>query len=68
MTDPDEPFGRNMHQKPADEVFSGNGDFFLLSLILIIFGSKGNRTVRHGFNTVVADRDPMGIRPKISDH
>ena len=68
VTDPDEPFGRDVHQEPADEFFSGNGDFFPLSLILIIFCSKGNRVVRHAFNTVVADRNPMSILPEIFDN
>ena len=55
VTDPDEPFGRDMHQEPADEFFTGDGDFFPLSLVFVVFGSKGNRAVRHAFNTVVAD-------------
>ena len=68
MTDPDEPFGRDMHQEPADEFFTGDGDFFPLSLVFVVFGSKGNSAVRHAFNTVVADRDPVGILPKIFDN
>ena len=57
-----------MHQEPADEFFTGDGDFFPLSLVFVVFGSKGNRAVRHAFNTVVADRDPMGILSKILDN
>ena len=57
-----------MHQEAADEFFTGDGDFFPLSLVFVVFGSKGNRAVRHAFNTVVADRDPMGIFPKIFDN
>ncbi len=68
MPDPNEPSGRDMHQGPADEFFSGNGDFFPLSLVFIILGSKGNRAVCHVFNSVVADCDPMGIFPKVPDH
>ena len=68
MTDPDEPFGRDMHQEPADEFFTGDGDFFPLSLVFVVFGSKGNRAVRHAFNTVVADRDPVCILPEIFDN
>ena len=68
MTDPDEPFGRDMHQEPADEFFTGDGDLFPLSLVFVVFGSKGNRAVRHAFNTVVADRDPVGILPEIFDN
>ena len=68
MTDPDEPFGRDMHQEPADEFFTGDGDLFPLSLVFVILSSKGNSAVRHAFNTVVADRDPVGILPKIFDN
>ena len=68
MTDPDEPFGWDMHQKPADEFFTGDCDLFPLSLVFVIFSSKGNRAVRHTFNTVVADRDPVGILPEIFDN
>ena len=34
-------------------------------MVLIILGSKGNRIVRHAFDAIVADCDPMGIFPKI---
>ena len=68
MTDPDEPFGRDMHQEPADEFFTGDGDLFPLSLVFVIFSSKGNSAVRHAFNTIVADRDPVGILPEIFDN
>ena len=68
MTDPDEPFGRDMHQETTNEFFSGDSDFFPLSLVFVIFCSKGNSAVRHAFNTVVADRDPMGILSKILDN
>ena len=57
-----------MHQEPADEFFTGDCDLFPLSLVFVIFSSKGNRAVRHTFNTVVADRDPVGILPKIFDN
>ena len=50
-----------MHQEAAYEFFTGDCDLFPLSLVFIILGSKGNSVVRHAFNTVVADRDPMGI-------
>ena len=68
MTDPDEPFGRDMHQEATDEFITGDGDLFPLSLVFVIFSSKGNRAVRHTFNTVVADRDPVGILPEIFDN
>ncbi len=68
MTDPNEPFGREMHQEPADEFYTGDCDLFPLSLVFVIFSSKGDRAVRHAFNTVVADCDPMGILSKIFDN
>ena len=68
MPDPYEPFGRDMHQEAAYEFFTGDCDFFPLSLAFVIFSSKGDRAVRHAFNTVVADRDPMGILSKIFDN
>ena len=40
MANPDKLFGRDMHQEPTDEFFSGNGDFFPLPLFFIIFDSK----------------------------
>ena len=57
-----------MHQEPADEFFTGDGDFLPLSMAFVIFCSKGNCAVRHAFNTIVADRDPVGILPKIFDN
>ena len=57
-----------MHQEPADEFFTGDGDFFPLPLVFVVFGSKGNSAVRHAFNTVVADRDPVCILPEIFDN
>ena len=68
MTDPNEPFGREMHQEPADEFYTGDCDFFPLSLVFIILGSKGNSAVRHAFNAVVTDRDPVIILPEIFDN
>ena len=68
MTYPDEPLGRDMHQEPADEFFSGDGDFFPSSLVFVVFCSKGNSAVRHAFNAVVTDRDPVGILPEIFDN
>jgi len=57
-----------MHQEPADEFFTGDGDLFPLSLVFVIFSSKGNSAVRHAFNTIVADRDSVGILPEIFDN
>ena len=57
-----------MHQEPADDFFAGDCDLFPLSLGIVIFSRKGNRAVRHAFNTVVADCDPMGIFPEIFDN
>ena len=68
VTYPDKPLGRDMHQEPADEFFAGDCDLFPLSLVFVIFSSKGNRAVRHTFNTVVADSNPVGILPKIFDN
>ena len=39
-----------------------------LSLVFIILGSKGNSAVRHAFNAVVTDRDPVSILPEIFDN
>ena len=68
MTDPDEPFRRDMHQEAADEFFAGDSDFFPLVLVLIILCSKSNGAVRHAFNSVVADSNPMSILPEIFDN
>jgi hypothetical protein len=68
VTDPDEPFGRDMHQKPPEELFAGDRDLFPLPLIFIIFGSEGNRAVCHRFDPIVADRDPMGIFSQVADN
>ena len=68
MTDPDEPFRRDMHQEAADKFFSGDSDFFPLVLVLIILSGKSNRIVSHTLNTVVADGDPVGIFPEIFDN
>ena len=57
-----------MHQEPMNEFFTGDGDFFPLPMVFVIFCSKGNCAVRHAFNTVVADRDPVGILSKIFDN
>ena len=68
MTNSNKPFGRNMHQEPADEFFTGDCDLFPLSLVFVILSSKGYSAVRHTFNTIIADRDPVGILPKIFDN
>ena len=68
MTDPDEPFRRDMHQETSEEFFSGESDFFPLPLVFIIFGGKSNGTVSHSFDSVVADCDPMGIFPQVQNH
>ena len=41
VTDPYDPFWRDMHQEPADEFFAGDCDLFPLSLVFVIFSSKG---------------------------
>ena len=68
VSDSDKTLRGNVHQKPAYEFFTGDGNFIPLALIFIILRCKGYRAVCHSFDPVVADRDPMGIFSQIPDH
>lgn len=57
-----------MHQKPADEFFSGKCKVFPLTMVFVVLNRKCNRRVSHAFNTVVADGNPMGVLAEILNH
>lgn len=54
-----------MHQKPADKLLAGNRYLFPLPLIFIVFGSKCNRRIRHTFDAVIADGNPVRVPAKV---
>ena len=68
MSYPHKTFWWDMHQKPTNELFTGDCDTFPLSLMFVVLCSKGDRMIGHALNAIVADGNPMSILSKITDH
>ena len=68
MANSNKSFGWDMHQEATDELITREGNLLPLPLVLIILCSKSNGAVRHSFNSVVADSNPMSILPEIFDN
>lgn len=68
MAYPDKTLWGDMHQESPDEFLTGDGKLLPLPLVLIVPDSKCDRGFRHGFNTVIADGNPVGILTKIADY
>jgi len=56
-----------MHEEPADKLRPGNRKRFPASAIFIVFNRKGDRVFIHTDDPVVADSDPVGVFPKVTD-
>ena len=56
-----------MHQEPADKLLTGNRDLLPLALVFIIFGSKCGGRIRHTFDAVIADGNPVCVFAKVPD-
>ena len=56
-----------MHQEPADKLLTGNRDLLPLALVFIIFGSKCDGRIRHTFDAVIADGNPVCVFAKVPD-
>ena len=67
MAYPDKTLGRDVHQESADKFLTGNRQFLPLPLIFIIFDSKCNGRIRHLFDAVIADSNPMCVFAKVFD-
>lgn len=68
MPNPDKTFWRYMHQKPPYEFNTGNGQFFPLSFVSVIFYRKSNVFIVHADDAVITDGNPMGILSKVVNH
>jgi hypothetical protein len=65
VADPFEPLWQDMEQKPADELVGGQrhgGDVIAVSVVL---PAESNLVIVDGDQTVVGDRDPVGVAPEI---
>ena len=65
MPDSHKAFRGHMHKKPADKFNAGNGKFFPLTFLPVIFYIVGNSAFIHADNTMVANGNPMGVFPKV---
>ena len=65
ITDPFEPLWLDMEQEPANELVGGQrhgGDMIAVSVVL---PAESNLVIVDGDQTVVGDRDPVGVAPDI---
>lgn len=67
MAYPDKTLWRDMHQKPADKLLTRNRNLLPLALVFIIFGSKCDGRIRHTFDAVIADGNPVCVFAKVPD-
>ena len=67
MAYPDKTLRRDVHQESADKFLTGDRQFLPLPLIFIIFDSKCNGRIRHAFDAVITDGDPMRVFAKVFD-
>lgn len=65
MPDFHESGWKNMNEKSADKLMSGNCHGFPLGAILVVPPFEGDLIVFHTEDTLVGDGDPMGIAPQI---
>lgn len=65
VTNPDKPFGWNVHQKSANEFSAGNRERFPLAFVSVILDIISHFIAVDGEQSVIADRYAMGILPKI---
>ena len=57
-----------MHKKSADKFNAGNGKFFPLTFLAVIFHIVGNGILIHANDTMVTDGNSVGIFPKVVDN
>lgn len=67
MAYPDKTLWRDMHQKSADKLLTGNRNLLPLALVFIIFCSKCDHRIRHAFDTIIADGNPVCVPSKVPD-
>ena len=60
-----EPIRQHMDQETADELFSSQGHRLLAIAIPVILPPEADLAVVYGHQTVVGDRNTMGIPPDI---
>ena len=68
VTDPYKPFGKHMHQKDPQKVYSLDRMWDVSSTIPVIFYKVSNCLICHSKDTLVTDRYAVCIPSKISDH
>ena len=59
---------QDVQTKPSQELFSGKGSCFYLTLIPVVFKYKSHLLVIHFNNTVVADSHPVNILSQVTHH
>lgn len=57
-----------MHQEPANKFNAGDGIFFPLTFLAVIFHIVGNGILIHVNDTMVTDGNSVGIFPKVVDN
>ena len=62
------PRWQDVQTKPTQELFSGKGSWFYLTLIPVVFMYKAHLLVIHFNNTVVADSYPVDILFQVTHH
>lgn len=68
VTDPYKPFGKHMHQKHPQKVYSLDCMWDISSTIPVIFYKVSNCLICHSKDPLVTDRYAVCIPSKISDH
>ncbi len=65
MADANQPLGQNVDQESAQKLIGGNGHDLLLAAVRIVFPAKRNSIILEGDESLVRDRDTMGIAREI---
>ena len=67
LADANEPSWQNVLGEPAQELMRGNSHLALLVAMRVVFPAEGDILAVEGEQSVVADRDTMGIAAEIAN-
>ena len=60
-----QPLWQNVDQESAQKLFCGNSHYFLLAAMRIVFPAKRHSIILKGDESMVGDRDAMGIARQV---
>jgi hypothetical protein len=68
VADANQSLGQNVDQESAQKLLCGNGHDLLLAAVRVVFPAKRDSIVVEGDESMVRDRDTMGIAGQVMQH